>query len=210
MAKITSYATLQSEAIAELERTDLTTQIVRFIQNAEERLNRDHRVKRLVSNTSFTVDAATKSLPSNFKMLDSISWPGTGTAVGDLLVVSYGDLSSVYAQYGATGKPRVVAIVPGSDEMTFAPVPDEEYTLAITYWEGVPELGGAVLSNWLLDSHSDIYLYATCLEAAPYLVEDERISTWSALLEQRLQDLHTYTQNRTYGGPMSVPAVQSF
>lgn len=38
--------------------------------------------------------------------------------------------------------------------------------------------------NWLLTAEPDIYLYATLVESAPYLKDDERIAVW----EQRYQD----------------------
>jgi hypothetical protein len=44
-------------------------------------------------------------------------------------------------------------------------------------------------SNWLLADSPDIYLYASLLQAAPYLQDDQRITVWAALYTSALNDL---------------------
>jgi hypothetical protein len=44
-------------------------------------------------------------------------------------------------------------------------------------------------SNWLFEQAPDVYLYASLLEAAPYLGADERVPLWRMDLEMRMQDV---------------------
>lgn len=204
MALITNYATLKSEMIAQLDRTDLATQVERFIQGCESVLRRDPRVKRLRVST-LTVDAATVAAPANFKALDSISYPAGSSRQGDLRVVTPGDLSHILNQE-PTGAPEAVAY--HEDLFRFGPVPDQTYSLTLSWWENVPKLGGAVLSNWLLDEHPDIYFYGSLLESAPWLREDGRISVWESIFRTRCEELHYANEQRLYSGPISLPRIE--
>jgi hypothetical protein len=44
----------------------------------------------------------------------------------------------------------------------------------------VPRISENRDSNIFTEYHSDALLYAACLEAASYMVEDERIPTWQS------------------------------
>lgn len=104
MAVITSYASLQTAIADWLNRSDLTTMIPNFIQNAEERFQRDPRVR----------DPANNAVLVPLRTTDP---------------------------------------------------------------------------NWLLTAHPDIYLYASLVESAPFIRDDERVALWEAELEHRLQNL---------------------
>lgn len=208
MALITSYTNLQTEVISELDRSDLVAHVPRFIQGAEGVLRRDLRVKKLRITSPFAVAAATASVPTGFKFLDSLSYPAGASVSGDLDVGTIGDLSNTRKEWGDSGAPRKMAVVDGS--FYFAPVPDQSYAMILTWWEGVQALGGALLQNWLLQEHPDIYFYATLLESAPYLREDTRIPVWESILKARLEELDFYTQAQAYSGPMSMPTRGQF
>lgn len=202
---ISTYSSLQTAVANWLNRSDLTSRIPEFIANAEARLRRDGRAKRLRVST-LSVDAETEALPANFGGVQSIAHDGT-TYYGELVQTSVGALSAFKKEYGDTGVPRAYAIVPGESSYRFAPVPDATYSLVHSYWETVPVLGGSVLQNWLLSAHPDIYLYATLLEATPYLKNDERIPVWERELDIRLEELKRFHQARVYSGDISSPGA---
>jgi hypothetical protein len=60
------------------------------------------------------------------------------------------------------------------------PWPAEDAVVDIHYYEKVPVLGPDLNTNTFSISHPDLLLYAATLEAAPYMVEDERIPVWEA------------------------------
>ncbi|RPJ53186.1 MAG: hypothetical protein EHM23_31450 [Acidobacteria bacterium] len=58
------------------------------------------------------------------------------------------------------------------------PWPGTDAVVDIHYYEKVPVLSETVNSNTFTLHHPDLLLYAASLEAAPYMVEDERIAVW--------------------------------
>lgn len=202
MSLITNYATLQTGIINELLRPDFAGAAVQgFIRQAEQSLRRDPRVRQLVTDDAFVVDAASEALPTAFKALEQIVHNGP-TYYHPLELGTLADLSRMRQSTGATGFPRLYALMNGTS-IRFAPVPDGEYTLLLDYWQGVPYLSDSVQDNWLVTDHSDIYLYSACLEAAPYLKEDPRIATWAELREARIIELDLQNNDLNYSGPMA-------
>ena len=60
------------------------------------------------------------------------------------------------------------------------PWPGIDAVVDIHYYEKVPTLSPTVSSNTFSIYHPDILLYAATLEAAPYMIEDERIPVWES------------------------------
>jgi hypothetical protein len=58
------------------------------------------------------------------------------------------------------------------------PWPAVDAVIDIHYYESVPLLSTTINSNTFTTYHPDLLLYAAVLEAAPYMVEDERIPVW--------------------------------
>jgi hypothetical protein len=60
------------------------------------------------------------------------------------------------------------------------PWPAEDAIVDIHYYEKVPLLSSVLDSNTFSYYHPDMLLYAASLEAAAYMVEDERIPVWES------------------------------
>ena len=63
---INDYASLQSAVARWLARTDLTDSIPDFISLAEARINRDLRVRQMISTTGVTASSGSFNLPADF------------------------------------------------------------------------------------------------------------------------------------------------
>src|SRR5690606_32381418 len=98
----------------------------------------------------------------------------------------------------SAGVPRYAAVVDG--EVIVSPVPDQAYSLRLAYWQGITPLSVSATTNWLLTSHPDLYLYASLLQAAPYLYEDERVGLWEGRVEKGLENLRLSTWHTQFGG----------
>lgn len=70
-----------------------------------------------------------------------------------------------------------------------APTPATALTWEILYYEQPEFLSEDFQKNWLTDYAPDLLLYATLLEAAPFLKNDERIQTWQAMYDRAAQAL---------------------
>ena len=69
MAVITSYATLQTAVADYLARSDLTTFIPNFIQNAENKLYRSLNLRNEETALSVTIASGVAAVPTGFKAL---------------------------------------------------------------------------------------------------------------------------------------------
>ena len=95
------------------------------------------------------------------------------------------------------------------NNIEFAPVPDSEYTREIVYYQALPALADNT-TNWLLDSHPDIYLYGSLMQSAPYLQADERIGVWAGKFQQILEQLKTSDEKARFSGTTPTITFSSF
>lgn len=212
---ITNYTTLKTAVASWLNKADAATiaAIPEMIQLAEARFNRNTVIRKLVTAT-LTVDAESEALPTDFSRLDSLSHTGTNNIYGDLDTVGFGQLAVVTQQYGPTGHPRKVALIPTlpvGGVAWFAPPPDASYPLRISYWAGIAALSDQATTNWLLTAAPDVYMWGALAEAEPWLRNDERIAVWETKLGIALGEweLNAWDaqfsgaprpQHRTFGG----------
>jgi hypothetical protein len=70
------------------------------------------------------------------------------------------------------------------------PTPASAQTLEILYYEQPRFLGDDFQTNWLTEYAPDVLLYATLLEATPFLKSDERIQTWQGMYDRAAQALN--------------------
>lgn len=53
-----------------------------------------------------------------------------------------------------------------------------DYAYRMVYFSGVPSLSASNTQNWLIQQDASVYLYASLLEAAAYMQDDDRIPVW--------------------------------
>ena len=165
---ITDYASLQASIGQWLARSDMAPAAPSLIQLAEVRIGRDllrmeHR--RLMATATGTLTAGAAPLPADFGTIRSVEVPwGAGNVVlPPLDSVRQEARASAPAGYWIDG--NTLRIVGGGDG-----------PYALNYWQRLPSI--ATATNWLIGQAPDLYLYATLLEAAPYLKADSRIPVW--------------------------------
>lgn len=71
----------------------------------------------------------------------------------------------------------------------FAPTPISTAELEVLYYEQPAFLSDENQSNWLVEYAPDLILYASLLEAQPFLKNDGRIATWQSLYDRSKQAL---------------------
>lgn len=195
---IGTYAELQTAVGTNWpNRSDLSSRVPEFIALAEAELRKDERCRRLENHGDFAVDAESETLPTDLLSISSLAHNGP-TYYGPIEIVGVDQLATLRGLYGPSGTPRYAAVAEGT--ILFAPVPQETYTLRLTYWQGVPALSDSATTNWLLTSHPDIYLYASLIQVAMFLVEDERVPMWEAKLDKSLEAMRVHNWNLQFGG----------
>jgi len=64
-----------------------------------------------------------------------------------------------------------------------------DYAYRMVYFSGVPSLSASSTQNWLVVANPNVYLYASLLEAAAYMQDDDRIPIWRSGYENAMDAL---------------------
>lgn len=197
---LSTYTALKTSVADWLNRTDLTTQIPDFVTLCEAKMKR--RLRRTTTRASLTVAASAVTAPSDMAELRSIRLVSASPSQDNPIRVGTYEM---YAERlaragGTTGRPSDVCVFHG--ELLFAPAPDQSYTAEIVYFATLTPLSSTTASNVVLVEAPDAYLYGTLLEAAPYLVNDERIPTWKTKFDDAIDELNAVRSNEEHAASL--------
>ena len=202
---ITSYTDLQTTVSDYLGRTDLTSMIPTFIDFAEARLSRDLRTRQMLRNVTSTMTAGTEklALPSDFIAIRDIFIQGNPRTA-----LTYQSPSSFSRDGRAdqSGKPKTYTIY--GAEFVFGPAPDSAYTLELLYYARPSRLDVDTSSNIFLANFPDALLYASLIEAEPYLMNDARVATWIGMYEKAIKSINVSDDDGEYSAvPLTIKTV---
>jgi hypothetical protein len=169
-----------------LERDDATTvsEIPNFINQAQQRICRESKnigLEQYVTG-NFVPGVFTYAKPARWRRNITFNC-GTGPAQenrSSILLRSYEFLISYWPDRTKTGTPDVYSDY-GYYNFIVAPTPDTTYPFEFSYLEIPATLSVVTQTNWLTDFAPDVLLYATLLEAMPYLKNDERMPVWKEM-----------------------------
>jgi len=183
---ITDFDTLKAAVADFLNRDDMTAAIANFVQFAEAGFNRNIRHWQMETVTTFTANAQFEDLPA-----DWVETVRVDVSAGPRLkLVSRAEMQAMRANSeDTTGEPTHYALIGGQIELY--PTPDGDYTVNHVYMASIPALSDENTTNWLLTAAPDLYVYASLLHAAPYLIEDQRIAVWGTLRDKAMLELQT-------------------
>lgn len=179
-----------------LGKANLTARIPEFIAFAEKRLDRVFAKRAAgaeVVVTTIDTTAEVVDLPADFLAMRLFVLDGAYQRV-----LTYKTPERLYLDF-----PSVATLQPdhytlrgkgdatGTIQIQFRPLPDATYEGICWYYKKITALapGGGTDTNWMLVNAPDAYLYATLIEAAPYLKDAADLETWSALLKRSIDDL---------------------
>lgn len=187
MAFFTDYTTLQATIANYLARSDLTATIPEFIRLAEDRLARDLRIRpmlKVVTTTTTSADG-TVEIPADFLAMKDIHISSSNP----IQTVTFQSTSNFFRNTRATASGLPVFYTALGSEFRFAPIPDAAYTLQMLYYYKPAYMSSTVSSNLWLANTPDLLLYASLGEAEPFLMNDERLATWSAMYDRGVNAL---------------------
>jgi len=193
---LSTYTELQATIADTLNRSDLTTQIVDFITLLENELDR-HPAVEFEKTANLTLTASPHVLPSDLRELTSLYYDDS-VRKGPIDLTSPERLAVYKRQLGLTGYPRYAAVTVNGTELLLSPEPDQSYVVKSQYITQLDRLGGSTPSNWVLDDHSDLYLYGSLLHSAPFLKDDNRAPMWKAFKDEGLAQLDSLVRRRKW------------
>jgi len=202
---LSTYSDLKTSVANYLARTDLTDQIPDFIGLAERRMRREVRIRQMLSSTELTATSGNNkvSMPADF--LEARDFVVVGNPTQPLNYVSPSALSR-NAVSSTSGKPTEYTIL--ANQFQLSPAPDFAYTLNLLYYVSPDFLSDENTSNVFLANVPDMLLYATLIEAEPYLMNDARLPTWVSMYERASASVDKSNETGQYSGvPLSIKAV---
>jgi len=87
-----------------------------------------------------------------------------------------------------------------ANEFLMSPIPDAAYTLRMLYFAAPTYLSSSNASNVFLTTAPDALLYASLIEAEPYLMNDARINTWGTMYDRAIASLAKSDEQGQYSG----------
>jgi len=199
MPQAMTFTSLQNDVRSYLERgasavTDplVYAQIPSLINFAERRISRDLKIQGFQVVVVTNLQAGVAVVPKPDRWRDTISMNiGTGTSnntMQQLFTRSYEYVRSYWPYETQVAEPVFYADYNYTNWL-IAPTPDEAYPIEILYYELPVLLDENTQTNWLTQCAPNLLLYATLLEATPFLKNDERIPVWQAMYQSAAQAL---------------------
>jgi hypothetical protein len=191
----TNYSSFVTVVENYLARTDLSSQIPDFIQLAQTRMSRDLRTEKMlkVATAPITAGDGTVAVPSDMLEVREIHIQGN-----PVVRVAYQSPDLFFKDGLTTTSGISVFFTMLGSEFQFAPVPNGSQTVQILYYAQPTFISTTTASNLYLANYPDALLYATLAEAEPYLMNDGRIQTWSALYDRAIANIKTSDLGQTY------------
>tara|TARA_Y100000114_G_scaffold143115_1_gene150338 strand:- start:2237 stop:2866 length:630 start_codon:yes stop_codon:yes gene_type:complete len=204
-----TFDNLKTAIASYLNRSDLTANLADFIRLTEARLNRELRVREMVNtDTSITTVSGTQSytLPTGYLEATTVIFQSDPYCT--LRFISNTDFYNKYNDSQSKGKPQFFTIV--GTNILLGRAPDSATTLQINFYKTLSALSDSNSTNTILTNYPELYLYGSLAEAAPFIMQDERINTWGNLYKEALKNANeTSSRGSTTSSPlqMSTPQV---
>jgi len=142
------------------------------------------------------------ALPADFLSVRAIYLDTTPRQ--DLIYLTPFELNEQWSN--ETGLPQNYTII--GNELVLGPAPDKQYNIVLTYQRDLTPLSSSNPSNWLLEKHPDIYLFAALSHAEFYGWNDPRAGDIQVQLEQWIEELNMLGIEKRYGGAPLAPRGQ--
>jgi len=160
-------------------------QLPRLVTLGERRIARELKIQGFIRavTTPLSTGVAVYLKPDRWR--DTVSMTVTGSPI---FARSYEYCRSYWPDEAETGAPQFYADY-DFQHWLITPPPDDDYDLEVLYYEQPALLGEDLQTNWLTDYAPDLILYATLLEASPFLKNDERVGMWQAMYDRSAKAL---------------------
>ncbi len=190
---ITNYTTLQSAIADYLNRQDLTSQIPMFIQFAEADLNNRLRCREMIKRATAESDEEYVELPSDWIEAINLQIVGGKSPLRYVTLDEADRLNSAQVYTDVHN----YSLMDGAIELI--PAPADSLEIEMVYYSKLPALS-TNSTNWLLAKAPDVYLYGALSHAAPFLMDDQRLPTFSTIYLQRVEALNLEAQKSLHSG----------
>lgn len=205
MAFVLTFNSLVATVENYLERLNSTfvTDIPLFIMLGERRVARDLKILGLKVFITDNLLIGQQLLAKPNRWLNSSTFNiGTGTGFNTRVQIeqrSYEYGRIYWPDPTQVAQPRYYADY-DYNHWLIAPTPDDTYPYEIAYYETPVLIDENNSTNFLTTNCPDVLIYATLLETASYLKDDERIPVWTQYYNVAKTALTEEDMRRVYDG----------
>lgn len=160
-------------------------QLPRLVTLAERRIARELKIQGFVRAVTTPLAANTAVYQKPDRWRDTISMTVNGRPI---FARSYEYCRGYWPDEAQTAAPEFYCDY-DYQHWLIVPTPSAADTLQVLYYEQPRFIDEDNQTNWLTDYAPDALLYATLLEATPFLKNDERVATWQAMYDRAAQAL---------------------
>lgn len=193
MSYVMSYTSLLEDVRRYLERgftaeSDkiVFEQLPRLVTLGERRISRELKITGFITAVTTPLQAGVAVYMKPDRWRDTVSMTVNGSPIFGR---SYEYCRNYWPDEAQTGTPQFYADY-DYQHWLITPPPATSATLEILYYEQPRFLSEDFQTNWLTEYAPDVLLYATLLEATPFLKNDERIQTWQGMYDRAAQALN--------------------
>lgn len=214
MADLTTYEGLKAAVADWLGRDDLASQIPVFIALAENRMNRELRLRVMEHAAELGVETGEASVRLPWKRepgdwdvfleMRDLAWQSADGMRSNLAYAP----PDLHAVTRAAGRPRQYTII-GRD-LKLLPAPDAAGTLILTYYAEIPPLGDAQPDNEVLLTAPDLYLYGALVESGPYTRSSAPLETWTQYYAAARQKLEANERRARFTSNLAMRPARRF
>jgi hypothetical protein len=202
-----NYSGLIQSVMDTLKDDSLESAIPRFIYLAEARFDRllYPLNDEVTASLALATGASSVSLPSDYKTVRTLYQGTSPSAV--LTQLGPDDFRSKYLD-SQPGTPCDYAIQGGS--ILIGPEADADYTLTLTYIQGIPTLSEANQTNWLIEAHPDLYFFGALMYAELHGWNDDRAHDFDGAVDRIIAEIQGWDARRRKGRAHAVVAGSYF
>lgn len=204
MAYVLTYNSLTAAVQAYLERNDsaLVANIPLFIMLGERRVARELKILGLKASITASVIVGNSLITKPTRWLNDSSFNiGIGTGFQTRLFLqqrSYEWCRTYWPDPTVLGQPKYYASDYNYNFWFLVPTPDLLYTYECNYFQTPQFIDDTTSANFLTGSAPEVLLYATLLETAPYIKDDDRVPVWTDYYEKAKKALTEEDMRRVY------------
>lgn len=200
-----NYSGLIQSIIDTLKDESLEDRIPDFIFRAEARFNR--LLYPLQDETTVTLSlaegASSVSLPTRFKKARSLVYANDPSVV--LKQLGPEDFKERFEDANP-GPPEAFCLA--SELLLVGPEADADYSLSLTYVEGITNLSQSNQTNWLIELHPDLYFFGALQYAELDGWNDERAVLCDGAIDRIIEEIKFADAQRRGGAKIDdVPGV---
>lgn len=209
MAEAMTYASLVSDIQVYAERSDqpFISQIPRFIMIAENRIASEVKGLGFIkfANTNLNQNSGQLEKPERWRETISLSITVNGE-IKYLKPRPYSYCRRYWPNQSLTSEPIFYGDY-DYEHFIIAPTPDDDYLVELAYHERPQPLDITNQTNWTTRYAPQLLLYASLIEAQPFLKLSQRIAEFQGLFDRASAAVTSEAQMRLQGDQTLVRTV---